>query len=46
MAIHVAKCGDFDRISKGTIEEMPKWCVDNEELIFQVGKDYAESYDI
>ena len=46
LAIHVAKCGDFDRISKGTIEEMLKWCVDNEELIFQVGKDYAESYDI
>ena len=46
LSIHVAKCGDFDKISKGTIDEMLQWCMDNEELIFRVGRDFKESYEV
>ena len=46
LAIHVAKCGDFNRISKGTIDEMLNWCVENEDMIFRVGRDYKESFEV
>lgn len=46
LLVHIANTGDFDKISKGTLEERYYWAVDNEELILQCGRDYESSYEI
>ena len=35
LAIHLANLGDFDKISKGTLEERVEWVYDNEHWIVQ-----------
>lgn len=38
LAVHVANCGDFDKISKKPLEERVKWTNDNHALILAVGQ--------
>tara|TARA_R100000742_G_C4278672_1_gene101809 strand:- start:1277 stop:3766 length:2490 start_codon:yes stop_codon:yes gene_type:complete len=46
LAIHLANTGDFDRISKGTLEERIEWVNQNHIMIYSCGVDYEGSYEI
>jgi DNA-directed RNA polymerase, mitochondrial len=45
MAVHLANVGDFDRVSKKSLEERAQWCEDNSEMIYQVGRDFKGTFD-
>ncbi len=37
LAIHLANCGDFNKISKRSLEERVKWVEDNQRIIYCIG---------
>ena len=39
LAIHLANCGDVDKISKKPFEEREQWVLDNEEMIVAIAQD-------
>lgn len=39
LAIHLANCGDFEKISKKSFEERYQWVLDNTEMIVEIGND-------
>lgn len=44
MRIDLANLGDFDRVSKATLEDREQWAIDNEEMIYQCGTDFRASF--
>lgn len=46
LAIHVANCGDFDKVSKRSFDERVQWTIENEELIRRVADDPQGTYDV
>lgn len=46
LAVHVANCGDFDGISKGTLDARFAWTIDNEELIQSIAREPYDTVDI
>lgn len=39
LAVHLANCGDFDKISKGTLDERDQWTIDNEDMVRRIASD-------
>jgi DNA-directed RNA polymerase len=39
LAVHLANCGDFNKISKQPFDARVQWVADNEEMIFQIARD-------
>jgi DNA-directed RNA polymerase len=39
LAVHLANCGDFQKVSKQPFDTRVQWVADNEELIFDVARD-------
>lgn len=39
LAIHLANCGDFDKISKKPFEERYQWVLANSDMLEEIGKD-------
>lgn len=46
LAVHLANCGDFDKISKQTFDARVQWVSDHEEMIFSIAKDPKATYDL
>ena len=46
LLVHIANTGDFNKISKGTLEDRYNWAIDNQDLIIKVGTSFEDSYDI
>jgi DNA-directed RNA polymerase len=46
LAVYLANCGDFNKISKESLEDRATWTQDNEDLITKVGTDFKGSFDI
>lgn len=45
LAVHLANCGDFDKISKAPFDVRAQWVADNEEMIFSIAADPYGSYE-
>ena len=45
LCIHIANVGDFDRISKASLDDRLKWAVDNQEMIYDCGRDFITNID-
>ena len=43
--IHLANTGDFDKISKKSLNERIEWVEDNHDKIMAVGEDYKSTFD-
>lgn len=39
LAVHLANCGDFDKVSKQPFDTRVNWVVKNEQMIFDIAKD-------
>lgn len=46
LAIHVANCGDFGKVSKRSFDERVQWTRDNEEMIRNIANDPEGTFDI
>tara|TARA_Y100001938_G_scaffold77608_2_gene107333 strand:+ start:5439 stop:8093 length:2655 start_codon:yes stop_codon:yes gene_type:complete len=46
LALKVADLGDFDKVSKKPLADRLQWVLDNEELVYKVGNDYVDSFEI
>ena len=46
LAVHLANCGDFDKISKQPFDTRVQWVADHEEMIFSIAKDPKATYDL
>jgi len=46
LSIHLANVGDFNKISKKSLEDRIQWCLDNEPMILSVAEDFKASFDI
>ena len=45
LMVHLANCGDFDKISKAPLDERVQWVQDNHDNILSIAKDFKKSYD-
>ena len=43
LAIHLANCGDFEKISKRPLRERYNWTLDNTQLIKDIANDYTQN---
>ena len=46
LAVHLANCGDFDGISKGTLDARFAWTIDNEDTITAVASNPYDTVDL
>lgn len=46
LAVHLANCGDFDKVSKQPFDTRVQWVSDNEEMIFAIAKDPRSTFDL
>lgn len=46
LAVHLANCGDFDKMSKRPLDERVKWVTDNTAMIEKVANDPFGTFDI
>jgi DNA-directed RNA polymerase len=46
LAIHLANCGDFGKVSKRSLDERSKWTRDNHEMIQKIAADFKTTTDI
>lgn len=46
LAVHLANCGDFGKVSKQPFDTRVQWVADNEEMIFAIAKDPRSTYDL
>lgn len=44
LAVHLANCGDFDKVSKQPFDARVDWVAKNEQMIFDVAKDPQGTY--
>ena len=45
LMVHLANCGDFDKISKAPLDDRVQWVQDNHDNILSIAKDFEKSYD-
>jgi len=45
LMIQLANVGDFDKVSKQSLEDRIQWVMDNEEMILACANDYVSTYD-
>lgn len=45
LAVHLANCGDFDKVSKQPFDARVQWVADNEDLIFSVANNPRQTFD-
>jgi DNA-directed RNA polymerase len=45
LSVHLANCGDFEKVSKKTFDDRLQWVEDNEFLILSVGRDPYATVD-
>jgi DNA-directed RNA polymerase len=45
LSVHLANCGDFDKMSKATFDDRLQWVEDNEGFILSVGEDPYATID-
>ena len=45
LAVHLANNGDFDKISKQSLDDRIAWVEDNHETIYKTGRDYVGMFD-
>jgi DNA-directed RNA polymerase len=45
LAVHIANVGDFDKISKQSLDARIAWVEDNSENLYQVGRDPIATFD-
>lgn len=46
LAVHLANCGDFDKVSKKPFNTRVQWVADNEGMIFDIAKDPKGTYSL
>ena len=46
LSIHLANCGDFDKISKASLEDRIQWVEDNHDTIMSIAGNFRETFDI
>jgi DNA-directed RNA polymerase len=46
LAVHIANCGDFDKISKRPLEERAAWTEENTSMIVACGSDFKSTFKI
>lgn len=46
LSVHLANCGDFEKMSKRPLDERVQWCLDNTEMITKVAHDPEGTFDI
>lgn len=46
LAVHLANCADFDKLSKKSLDDRVKWVTENHDLITQVANDFKGTFDI
>ena len=46
LAIHIANVGDFDKVSKKSLDDRIQWVMDNQEMIYDVGRNFEKTFDI
>lgn len=46
LSVHLANCGDFEKLSKRPLDERVQWCLDNTETITKVANDPQGTFDI
>ena len=46
LAVHLANCGDFNKVSKQPFDTRVQWVSDNEEMIFSIAQDPRGSYPL
>ena len=44
LAVHLANCGDFDKISKRSFNERVQWVADNCDRLAEIGNDFEGTY--
>lgn len=44
LAVHLANCGDFDKVSKQPFDTRVQWVADNEQMIFDIARDPKATY--
>jgi len=44
LAVHLANCGDFNKVSKQSFDARVDWVTQNEQMIFDVAKNPRETY--
>ena len=44
LKVHLANCGDFDKISKAPLDHRVKWVDDNHDQLLACARDYKEGY--
>ena len=45
LAVHIANVGDFDRISKESLDDRAAWVEENREKLYDVGRDIQGTYE-
>ena len=45
LAVHIANVGDFDKISKQSLNDRIAWVEDNSDMLYKVGKDAMATFD-
>ena len=46
LAVHLANCGDFDKVSKQPFDTRVQWVADNELMIFDIARDPRGTYPL
>lgn len=46
LAVHLANCGDFDKISKAPFDARVQWVADNEDFILSVGNSPRQTFPL
>jgi DNA-directed RNA polymerase len=46
LSIHLANCGDFDKISKAPLEDRIQWVSENHDSIMSIADDFRATFDI
>ena len=46
LAVHLANCADFDKLSKKSLDDRVKWVTENHDLITKVANDFKGTFDI
>lgn len=46
LAVHLANCGDFDKISKAPFDARVAWVAENEQMIFDIAENPYATFDL
>ena len=45
LCIHIANVGDFNKISKASLDERLQWAVENQQMIYNCGRNFIENIE-